>query len=92
MEEETLVKVGANKLGHFYTDRVHLVYYVYQKHSSLYTWMEGMLYVWIGAKVKTGRETVIQEVSKQMAAMGVLQQIVCTSLACILQDLLSLSE
>lgn len=89
MEEETLVKVGASKLGNFYTNKVHLVYYIYQKQSSLQTWTDGTLFVWIGAKVKTSREAILQEVEKQMPTMGLVSKIVCTpqsfTMMCVLR-------
>lgn len=83
MERDTLVKVGLSKLGHFYTNKVHLVYYLYQsshldqKQSALRILTEGMLYVWIGAQVRTSREEVLQEVQKQAAVMELPPKIVC---------------
>jgi hypothetical protein len=77
MEKETLVQVGLGKLGHFYSNKVHLVYYVYQKQNSLYILTEGMLYVWIGAKVTTSREAILEEVEKQASTMKLVPKIVC---------------
>ncbi len=77
MEEGLLQRVAANKLGHFYTDRVHVVCYEYQKQSSLRTWTEGMLYVWVGAQVKADREEIVKEVLKETALIGIPESTVC---------------
>lgn len=76
MEGDQLERVALNKMGHFYTDKVQLVYYAYKKQSTLYTRTEGMLYVWIGAKVKTDREKIVQEALKLTETIGIPQKIV----------------
>lgn len=77
MEENQLEKVPLNKMGHFYSDKVHVVNYIYQKQSSLYTRMEGMVYVWIGTKVKANREDIVKRVLEEMPSVGGLPNMVC---------------
>lgn len=76
MENEELQKVPMNQIGVFYSNKVHLVYYTYQKQSSLYTWMEGMVYVWVGANVKTDKEKLLKEVRQKMSSIGTIQNVV----------------
>lgn len=64
-------------MGHFYSDKVHVVNYIYQKQSSLYTRMEGMVYVWIGTKVKANREDIVKRVLEEMPSVGGLPNMVC---------------
>ena len=61
-----LHKTPLNKIGHFYSNQVHVTYYAYQKQSSLYTWMEGMTYIWIGAKVTESRENILKLIQEKL--------------------------
>ena len=47
--------------GQFYSSELYMVQYSYLKQSPLYTWMEGCVYVWVGAAVEGGRETLIDQ-------------------------------
>ena len=58
-------------MGHFYSSKVHVVLYAYEKQVSLHTHKEGMVFVWIGSKVKTGEEKVTEQVLEQLSSVGV---------------------
>lgn len=70
-EDKQLCKVPQNKTGHFFSSKVHVVLYEYEKQVSLHTHKEGMVYIWIGSKVKAGEEKVTEEVLKQLSSVGV---------------------
>ena len=71
LEEKQLTKIPANKIGHFYSDKVHIVYYEYEKQVSLHTRKEGVVYVWVGSKVSTSGEKVVLEVLEQLPTVNV---------------------
>lgn len=64
-------------MGHFYSTDVFVIQYIYQKQSSLYTWMEGMVFVWIGSAVKSDREAIVKEVTKKKGSDGLIPNMVC---------------
>lgn len=80
LEEKQLTKVPQNKIGHFYSDKVHVVHYEYEKQVSLHTRKEGMVYIWMGAKVKTSREKVTEQVLKQLSSVGADSEMVSASM------------
>ena len=43
--------LSLDQFGHFQSDLTYLIQYNYQKQSSLYVWMESMLFVWVGGGV-----------------------------------------
>ena len=57
-------------MGHFYSGKVHVVRYEYEKQVSVNTRKESMVYVWIGAKVDDSREEVVGRVLKQLPVVG----------------------
>ncbi len=75
-EDTDLHRISSSSIGHFYTGKVHVVWYMYQKQSSLYTWMEGMVYVWIGAKVKGGIEEAVKMVQEKLQSIGAMPNMV----------------
>lgn len=48
--------VPQNRYGQFCSEEVYMVQYSYQKRSSLYMWMESMVYLWVGREVGRGEE------------------------------------
>ena len=76
MKNNDLENTPAYKMGHFYSNSVHVVQYIYQKQSSLYVWMEGMVYVWIGSEVKGTKEAMVREVLEKYASAGSVPNLV----------------
>ena len=73
-------EIPLDRIGHFDSDRVYLVQYNYRKQSSLYTWLECALYVWVGQDVGGGELTLKEAIacaesispSKQVVREGIL--------------------
>ena len=66
-----------SKANHFYSGSVHVVKYIYSRSSSLYSWMEGVVYVWIGEEVKEDKEVIYKDVLEKLAALGTVRDMVC---------------
>ncbi len=66
-----------SKANHFYSGSVHVVKYLYSKSSSLYSWMEGVVYVWIGEEVNEDKEVIVKDVQEKLTAIGTVRDVVC---------------
>ena len=64
-----LQATGMADLGRFYSDQVHVVHYSYPKQSALYTWMEGVVYIWLGAAVQTDRDQILKQLGEKLPAV-----------------------
>ncbi len=64
--DEKLVATGMSDMGRFCSDQVHVVHYTYPRQSSLYTWMEGVVYIWLGVKVQGSRDQVLRDVGEKL--------------------------
>ena len=68
-------EIPLDRIGHFDSDRIYLIQYNYRKQSSLYTWLECVLYVWVGQD-EGGGERSLQEAIASTASIGPIKQVV----------------
>lgn len=69
LEEGRLTSVGVVDLGWFNSSGVYVIQYSYLKQSSLYTWMEGAIYVWVGEEVIGDRRVLINQALNKMTSV-----------------------
>ena len=68
--------MGLGELGVFWSTSLYLVQYCYLKQSQLYTWMEGAVYVWVGAGLPGNRKALVNQ------ALNKVESITTTKLVC----------
>lgn len=73
---QELKELPLEELGTFDSGHVYLVQHTDHKQTPLYTWVEGTIFVWVGAGV-TQRKDAVADATHKAKSLGITSKTVC---------------